>query len=98
MNRLYRIAHKRKVDNQVVRIPDIFDLETAEKHARSLNERYSLDYKYFVERVNLNSLSEQELITLVKQGRLTPEDVAYSLGPVVFESYFGDRQLAHSNA
>jgi hypothetical protein len=51
-------------------------LKTAQKRVKSLNERYRPDYEYFMEQVNLNSLSEETLLDLVQQEKLTLNDVS----------------------
>ncbi|HEY9644094.1 MAG TPA: hypothetical protein V6C57_26615 [Coleofasciculaceae cyanobacterium] len=82
MKDLYRMVHRRKSDGQIVQIPEYFDFETVQKHVKALNERYSPDYEYFSEKVNLKSLSEQTLLELAYQEKLTLNDANFFLEPM----------------
>ncbi len=72
---IYRIAYKVNENGAVIRTAGLHTLADAQQLTEQLNTRHREEVEYFVEAVNLNSLSRQELFKLVEAGQLTMDEV-----------------------
>jgi hypothetical protein len=97
MKDLYRMAHRRKSDGQIVRIPEYFDLATVQKRLKTLNEWYKPDYEYFLEKVDLRSLPEDMLLELVYPEKLALNDVSSLLPTPIRSSESYQMSATYSN-
>ena len=71
---LYRVCYKSKASNEIHKPNGFHKFEAAQKIAAGFNARYEEDYEYFLEQVNLKSLSEATIVDLVHQDKLSPEE------------------------
>ncbi len=71
---LYRVCYKIKASNEIHRPSGFHDFEAAQKIVAGFNTRYEEDCEYFLEQVNLKSLSEDTIVNLVHQEKLSPEE------------------------
>ncbi|MBW4659670.1 MAG: hypothetical protein KME15_13420 [Drouetiella hepatica Uher 2000/2452] len=72
---LYRVCYRINASHEIHRPGGFHDFEVAQKIVADFNTRYGEDCEYFLEQVNLKSLSEDILISLVHQGKLSPKEV-----------------------
>ena len=69
--KLYRVSCRCKQTGAISRASSLDTLEQAQKAVDHFNIRYAGYYDYFLEPVNPNSLSRQQLQTLQESGQLS---------------------------
>jgi len=68
---LYRVCYKIKANGEIHRPIGFHNFEVAQSIVTDFNARFAEDCEYFLERVNLKGLSEDELIRLIRQEKLS---------------------------
>ncbi|HEY9631628.1 MAG TPA: hypothetical protein V6C84_30420 [Coleofasciculaceae cyanobacterium] len=72
--KLFRVCYKLRETGAVHRPIGFHAFEVAEEIVANFNARYAEHCEYFLEPVNIKSLSEDTLINLVQQEKLSPKE------------------------
>jgi hypothetical protein len=76
--RLYRVCYRCKTTGATGKASGVDILEDAQKLVNQFNARYGNDFTYFAVPVSIYSVERQELLRLVREGKISQHDLPFN--------------------